>query len=113
MNFLKTSNVEINGEQLTTSISESTSISLSVEVADTKTGDEIEVGIRPEDLELTSDNNGLTMNIEVVEHIGATVILYGSVEGNSDFCAVLPSDTNVTPGETVPLSFRSIEMSRF
>jgi len=77
---------------------------LSVEVADTKTGDEIEVGIRPEDLELTSDNNGLPMNIEVVEHIGATVILYGSVEGNSDFCAVLPSDTNVNPGETVHLA---------
>ena len=104
MNLLKTSNVEINGEQLTASISESTSISLSVEVADTKTGDEIEVGIRPEDLELTSDNKGLPMNIEVVEHIGATVILYGSVEGNSDFCAVLPSDTNVNPGETVHIT---------
>ena len=113
MNFLKTSNVEINGEQLTTSISESTSISLSVEVADTKTGDEIEVGIRPEDLELTSDNNGLPMNIEVVEHIGATVILYGSVEGNSDFCAVLPSDTNVNPGETVHLALEPSKCHAF
>ena len=113
MNFLKTSNVEINGEQLTASISESTSISLSVEVADTKTGDEIEVGIRPEDLELTSDNKGLPMNIEVVEHIGATVILYGSVEGNSDFCAVLPSDTNVNPGETVHLALESSKCHAF
>ena len=113
MNFLKTSNVEINGEQLTTSISESTSISLSVEVADTKTGDEIEVGIRPEDLELTSDNKGLSMNIEVVEHIGATVILYGSVEGNSDFCAVLPSDTNVSPGETVHLALEPSKCHAF
>ena len=113
MNFLKTSNVEINGEQLTTSISESTSISLSVEVADTKTGDEIEVGIRPEDLELTSDNNGMPMNIEVVEHIGATVILYGSVEGNSDFCAVLPSDTNVNPGETVHLALEPSKCHAF
>ena len=113
MNFLKTSNVEINGEQLIASISESTSISLPVEVADTKTGDEIEVGIRPEDLELTSDNTGLPMNIEVVEHIGATVILYGSVEGNSDFCAVLPSDTNVNPGETVHLALESSKCHAF
>ena len=113
MNFLKTSNVEINGEQLTASISESTSISLSVEVADTKTGDEIEIGIRPEDLELTSDNKGLPMNIEVVEHIGATVILYGSVEGNSDFCAVLPSDTNVSPGETVHLALEPSKCHAF
>ena len=104
MNFLKASNVLVKGEKLTVNITDSNSVNLSVEVDNTKSGDEIEIGIRPEDVELSLDNNGLLMNIEVVEHIGATVILYGSVEGNSDFCAVLPSDTNVNPGETVHIT---------
>ena len=44
------------------------------------------------------------MNVDVVEHIGATVILYGSVLDNSNFCAVLPSDSVIKPGDEIHLT---------
>ena len=113
MNFLKVKDVEVKGEKLTAKITDSNTINLSLDVADTKSGDEIEIGIRPEDLELSSNKKDFPMNIEVVEHIGATVILYGSVEGNSDFCAVLPSETNVNPGEIVHLAVDPLKCHAF
>ena len=53
------------------------------------------------------------MSVDVVEHIGATVILYGSVLGDSNFCAVLPSDSVIKPGETVSLVFDSSKCHAF
>ena len=53
------------------------------------------------------------MIVDVVEHIGATVILYGSVLGNSNFCAVLPSDSVVKPGDTVNLALESLKCHAF
>jgi multiple sugar transport system ATP-binding protein len=104
MNFLKTRNVIVNNEKLTANVADSNSVTLAVEVEETKSGDVIEIGIRPEDLEVTSDKKGLPMNVEVVEHLGATVILYGSVQEDGDFCAVLPSDVDVKPGQKIHLS---------
>jgi len=102
MNFLKASDTKINNGKLTASISD-TPMNLPIEAGDTKTGDDIEIGIRPEDIEV-SDKGGMSMNVDVVEHIGATVILYGSVLGNNNFCAVLPSDTVIKPGDKIHLT---------
>ena len=44
------------------------------------------------------------MRVDVVEHIGATVILYGSVLGNDNFCAVLPSDSTIKPGDKINIT---------
>jgi len=88
-------------------------ISLPVEIGETKSGDIIELGIRPEDLILSSDNQGLSMNVEVVEHIGATAIIYGSAVSNDDFCAVLPGDTLIQPGQTINLSIDSSKCHAF
>ena len=103
MNFLKTTNVIVQNKKLTTNVTDSNSVTLVVEVEETKSGDVVEIGIRPEDLEITSDKKGLLMNVEVVEHLGATVILYGSVQEDGDFCAVLPSDVDVKPGQDIRL----------
>ena len=103
MNFLKTTNVIVQNKKLTTNVTDSNSVTLVVEVEETKSGDVVEIGIRPEDLEITSDKKGLLMNVEVVEHLGATLILYGSVQEDGDFCAVLPSDVDVKPGQDIRL----------
>ena len=88
-------------------------LELAVDVSKTNAGDEIDIGIRPEDLVVSSSKGGVPMSVEVVEHIGATVILYGSVLGNSNFCAVLPSDSIIKPGETVNLVFDSSKCHAF
>jgi len=112
MNFLTTTNTVVDGNELKVNIGEET-ISLPVEIGETKSGDEIELGVRPEDLILGSDNQGLSMNIEVVEHIGSTVIIYGSAAGNDDFCVVLPGDTLIHPGETISLLINSSKCHAF
>jgi len=113
MNFLTTNNVVVKNKKITASVTEFNSVTLSVEVDETKSGDVIEIGIRPEDLEVTSDKKGLPMNVEVVELLGATVILYGSVQGNSDFCAVLPSDVDVKPGQIINLELNPSKCHAF
>ena len=112
MNFIKATNTIVDGMELNVNIGEET-ISLPVEIGDTKSGDMIELGLRPEDLMLSSDNQGLSMNVEVVEHIGATAIIYGSAAGNDDFCAVLPGDTLIHPGQTISLLIDSSKCHAF
>ena len=112
MNFLKTSDTDIKNQKLTANIGE-LSLELAVDVSNIKTGDEIDIGIRPEDLIVSSKKGGIPMTVDVVEHIGATVILYGSVLGNSNFCAVLPSDSVVKPCDTVNLALDPLKCHAF
>ena len=112
MNFIKTTNTVIDGNKLNVNIGEEV-ISLPVEIGETKSGDMVELGVRPEDLMLSSDNQGLSMIVEVVEHIGATAIIYGSAAGNDDFCAVLPGDTLIHPGQTINLLIDSSKCHAF
>ena len=112
MNFLKTSDTDIKNQKLTANIGE-LSLELAVDVSNIKTGDEVDIGIRPEDLIVSSKKGGIPMTVDVVEHIGATVILYGSVLGNSNFCAVLPSDSVVKPGDNVNLAIDPLKCHAF
>jgi multiple sugar transport system ATP-binding protein len=111
MNFLRTTDTEIKKNKLFVSIGD-LNLELAVDVSKTNAGDEIDIGIRPEDLGVSS-SGGIPMSVDVVEHIGATVILYGSVLGDSNFCAVLPSDSVIKPGETVSLVFDSSKCHAF
>jgi multiple sugar transport system ATP-binding protein len=41
-------------------------------------GKEVTLGVRPEDLTITTDGNGLAVTVEVVEELGADAYIYGS-----------------------------------
>jgi len=41
-------------------------------------GKEVTIGVRPEDLSITPDGQGLTVTVEVVEELGADAYIYGS-----------------------------------
>ncbi|KAA9393946.1 sn-glycerol-3-phosphate ABC transporter ATP-binding protein UgpC [Kocuria coralli] len=43
------------------------------------TGDEVTIGIRPEDLKVSADGEGLPIVVDVVEELGADAYLYGSL----------------------------------
>jgi len=112
MNFLKSNATDVKKKKLSAIIGELT-LDLAVDATNTESGDEIDIGIRPEDLVVSSKKGGIPMTVDVVEHIGATIILYGSVLGNSNFCAVLPSDSAVKPGDTVNLTFDPLKCHAF
>ena len=74
----------------------------------------IELGVRRGDLMLNSVKyQGVSMVVDVVEHIGATLIIYGTAAGNDDFCAVLPGDTLIQPGQTINLLIDSSKCHAF
>ena len=43
-------------------------------------GNEVTVGVRPEDLELSEDNQGLPVVVDVVEELGADAYIYGTAQ---------------------------------
>ncbi len=73
-----------------------------VEPGMSRTGDRVEIGVRPENLQLGS---GLTMRLRVLERLGGTAIAYGVMEDRLKLCAALPGDTTVHEGEAVSLTF--------
>ncbi|MBW8730622.1 MAG: TOBE domain-containing protein, partial [Terrabacter sp.] len=43
-------------------------------------GKNVTLGVRPEDLELSSDQSGIPVTVDVVEELGADAYIYGSTE---------------------------------
>ena len=43
-------------------------------------GKDVTLGVRPEDLELSSDASGIPVTVDVVEELGADAYIYGSTE---------------------------------
>ena len=43
-------------------------------------GKDVTLGVRPEDLELSSDSSGIPVTVDVVEELGADAYIYGSTE---------------------------------
>lgn len=111
MNFLKSEVTSIKKGQLNANIG-NTEMGMPFITEDIKQGDDIEIGIRPEDLEV-SEKGGVPMRVDVVEHIGATVILYGSVLESNNFCAVLPSDSVIKPGDNIHLKIDPMKCHAF
>ncbi|MGO1480257.1 MAG: ABC transporter ATP-binding protein [Brachybacterium sp.] len=65
----------------------------------------VTVGVRPEDLELASDNQGLAIEVDLVEELGADAFIYGrragSEETDKPFIARVDARRPPSKGETV------------
>ena len=64
---------------------------------------DIEVGIRPEDLYLSETEKGMPIKVEVVEHLGGSTMVYGSNDDHLNICALLPGDVEVTYDSVINL----------
>ena len=76
-------------------------MTLPVEPNMAKTGDRVEVGIRPESTALGA---GLDLKVRVLERLGGISITYGALPNGQRFCAALPGDAAVTEGQTIGLT---------
>jgi multiple sugar transport system ATP-binding protein len=74
---------------------------LPVEFGSAKAEDRVEVGFRPENLQL---GQGLTVRLRVVERLGGVAISYGVMEDGTRLCASLPGDAAVHEGEVIGLT---------
>jgi multiple sugar transport system ATP-binding protein len=75
---------------------------LPVDPSGVSTGDKIEIGLRPEDVE---PGQGIEMNVAVVERLGGVSIAHGSLRDGSKFCASLDGTAAITEGVPFPLGF--------
>ncbi len=64
----------------------------------------VTVGIRPEDLELTTDEDGVAAVASVVEMLGAELLVYAEV-GRTNLSFIAPARTGLRAGDQVRLRF--------
>ncbi len=74
---------------------------LPVDGSTVSTGDKVEVGIRPEHVRL--GNSGLEISVNVLERLGGVSITYGTIAGETRFCASLPGDAAIREGTSIML----------
>ncbi|MCB1495861.1 MAG: sn-glycerol-3-phosphate ABC transporter ATP-binding protein UgpC [Bauldia sp.] len=67
---------------------------------DGEDGTKVLFGIRPEDLQLSSEGDGLPMTVEVVEFTGREVELFGARD-DERICVLVRERTGLKPDETV------------
>jgi multiple sugar transport system ATP-binding protein len=113
MNFLSASCVSASDSGVEIELAGLGQILLPVDPQEDLAGQPIEIGIRPEDLNLSTSGAGLPMQIEVLERLGGSALAYGSVSGNSSFCAMLPGDASVREGETIHLNIEPRDLHAF
>ena len=103
MNFLKVPFLSANSKGISVELPEIGEQSLPVETSTKEMSGDIEIGIRPEDLNLSKTAKGLPMQVEVLERLGGSTLVYGSVGLNHNFCALLQGDAPVSEGGIIKL----------
>ncbi|WP_109471765.1 ABC transporter ATP-binding protein [Ornithinimicrobium cavernae] len=80
-------------------------------------GDRVVVGVRPEDLSLSTDGTGLPIEVDVVEELGADAYVYGRVPGqeadDKPFIARVDGRTPPMKGEVVHFAPKSDHLHVF
>ena len=69
-----------------------------------RTGDSVEIGIRPENATISAKGKGIPMQVKVVERLGGVSITYGEVGNGAKFCASLDGDAEIAEGTTLSVS---------
>ena len=85
--------------------------------ASERKGRELEIGFRPEDLELANGDAGsgavrFPAKIEVVEYLGNQELLHANAEGN-EIVALVPSDRKLQVGETIEFAISHEKLHLF
>ncbi len=106
MNFLSASCLSIDSDGVKVELPTIGKQLLPVEPLKVNQGEELEVGVRPEDLMLSETGKGLPLKVDVLERLGGSTLVYGSLDKYPNFCAMLQGDANVREGELVNLDVK-------
>jgi multiple sugar transport system ATP-binding protein len=101
MNLMPATIAAKNAKGLTVAFDGGHRLTLPVDFGDAQIGEQIDVGIRPENLRL---GKGFSAKVRVLERLGGVAITYCVMENGVKICAALPGDTVVREGETIRLS---------
>ena len=113
MNFLSASCLSIDSDGVKVELPTIGKQLLPVEPLKVNQGEELEVGVRPEDLMLSETGKGLPLKVDVLERLGGSTLVYGSLDKYPNFCAMLQGDANVREGELVNLDVKPASFQVF
>ncbi|GHB23017.1 ABC transporter ATP-binding protein [Pseudovibrio japonicus] len=105
MNFVPAMVSRVDDDGLHLRINEHNTMCLPVASEGIRSGDHVELGIRPEHMQL-DEEGPIAMHVEVLERLGAHSMAYGKINGSDPFCASLPAMAEVREGTTVRLSIK-------
>ena len=71
-----------------------------------QTGAKLKVGIRPEDVEVVASGGDLSMQVDVVEELGAVRLLHGAIGGRA-MTVQVPAAAALTGGGSIQLRVAS------
>jgi multiple sugar transport system ATP-binding protein len=104
MNLVPGSVTKVSAKGLHVELIEGTELCLPVATEASQVGDRVEIGIRPEDVQLGKEN-GLKVRVNVLERLGGTSITYGQLPNSQiRFCSALAGDAPIKEGEVISLS---------
>ncbi len=85
---------------------------LPMRIAGSVSGDDIIVGIRPEQCVVSRSGEGISAVVDFVEELGSGRIVYADIRGQI-FAAAIGEDLTVRPGERVMLQFPEAQLHFF
>lgn len=113
MNLIPANVIDVSDRGLTVRFPAGYEMTLPVDTSGASVGDQVEVGIRPENVALT-DGAGLVVSVDVLERLGGVSITYGRTTGSDQkFCASLPGDADIIEGRDITLSINAADCHVF
>lgn len=103
MNFLTSTVVSASDREITITLPNQTDVSLPLDGSSVSAGDQIDIGLRPEDVSL-QDAGQLSLQVKILERLGGLSITYGDVAGVR-FCAALGGADPVREDTLIRLGF--------
>ena len=104
MNLIPATVKQASPQELTAELQGGHIMTMPVDGGSVSVGDSIEVGIRPENVQI-ADDAGFEISVRVLERLGGASISHGAI-GNSEtrFCAALPGDVAIAEGKMTRLT---------
>jgi ABC-type sugar transport system ATPase subunit len=113
MNLIPMDVIDITGDGLGVRFPSGYEMTVPVDTSGVQVGDQVEVGIRPEDVALTN-GEGLVVSVDVLERLGGISITYGRTSGGDQkFCASLAGDAEILEGRDITLSINASDCHVF
>ena len=111
MNFIKSTIISTNNDSTEVNLFKSSKLTVSKILASSSEGDQVQIGIRPEHLQVNQEGDASwESKVFVVEKLGSGTFLYLEKEGDP-LVVEAPGDSNIKVGDTVKIGFKRITMS--
>ena len=105
MNFVAAEVVSGDAAGLVAKGAEGTTFHAHVNGTRATAGQSVEIGLRPEDLQVESADSSLSISLRVVERLGGVTNVYGNLSDGTPICGSLDGTVDFAPGDTVELYY--------